>query len=351
LKKAASDRSNRKVEVDYGTGDLSNKKWYDNWDAYKIQGCVCDPGYEGADCSLRQCPRGDNRLTVTEVVNGQVQAKDQGATVQEIIIRQPDVAARMIGEFVLTYTDLYGGKWTTEAIPLSGKTTGQSAAAIAKATKAALEKLPNGVIDGVTVTGVPCGENADLSTTAASGCTGGGANDDATSAQIDAKQMCTTGTSKVIYNGRLGGGYAGYSSDHITALGAVLENAGGTVGQVAGDYGLMGQCVDLVVEFTGDQNSGVQELLEVGIAGCQEEGCAPYYRGVTDADVDGSAAKAIVVHVWDVTTLVPSGNSNKRMHKESAVCSEHGLCDSSSGLCQCFSGYYDEDCNKQTVLV
>ena len=31
---------------------------YDNWDADKIQGCVCDDGFEGFDCSLRSCPKG-----------------------------------------------------------------------------------------------------------------------------------------------------------------------------------------------------------------------------------------------------------------------------------------------------
>ncbi len=31
---------------------------YHNWDADKIQGCVCDPGFEGYDCSLRSCPAG-----------------------------------------------------------------------------------------------------------------------------------------------------------------------------------------------------------------------------------------------------------------------------------------------------
>lgn len=31
---------------------------YNNWDADKITGCVCDPGFSGVDCSLRQCPMG-----------------------------------------------------------------------------------------------------------------------------------------------------------------------------------------------------------------------------------------------------------------------------------------------------
>ena len=33
------------------------------WDAHKIYGCVCDFGYIGYDCSLRQCASGDDPLT------------------------------------------------------------------------------------------------------------------------------------------------------------------------------------------------------------------------------------------------------------------------------------------------
>ncbi|KAF1332621.1 hypothetical protein FI667_g3587, partial [Globisporangium splendens] len=33
------------------------------WDFNKIQGCLCDEGFEGHDCSLRSCPRGDDPRT------------------------------------------------------------------------------------------------------------------------------------------------------------------------------------------------------------------------------------------------------------------------------------------------
>jgi len=36
---------------------------YSLWDADKHQMCVCDSGFEGVDCSLRTCPRGDDPLT------------------------------------------------------------------------------------------------------------------------------------------------------------------------------------------------------------------------------------------------------------------------------------------------
>jgi len=40
-------------------------KYGDVWDANLLYGCVCDEGFFGPDCSLRDCPRGDDPLTGT----------------------------------------------------------------------------------------------------------------------------------------------------------------------------------------------------------------------------------------------------------------------------------------------
>ncbi len=55
---------------------------YSNWEADKVQGCVCDSGFEGYDCSQRSCPRGrdptstlpSGRLYKDEVFRLQCQA-------------------------------------------------------------------------------------------------------------------------------------------------------------------------------------------------------------------------------------------------------------------------------------
>jgi hypothetical protein len=31
---------------------------YNNWEADKLQSCLCDAGWEGYDCSQRTCPKG-----------------------------------------------------------------------------------------------------------------------------------------------------------------------------------------------------------------------------------------------------------------------------------------------------
>jgi hypothetical protein len=33
------------------------------WDSFRIFGCKCDDGYTGVDCSLRECPVGDDPMT------------------------------------------------------------------------------------------------------------------------------------------------------------------------------------------------------------------------------------------------------------------------------------------------
>jgi len=224
-----------KFIVDYSTTAVA----YNTWDKSKIQACVCDPYYEGTDCSLRQCPRGDNILTLGDV-----------PTVQTISIVDGTDSADPVGQITITFTDLYGGVWTTRPIDIA------QADADATAIAAALQALPNQVIESVT-----CARTA-------------------------------------VSNGE-----------------------------------------EIACTFDSAHNAGVQNLMVVNFGGCKRAGCAPIYNGLgTTATENG-----IAVTVADTTTA----NSVK----EAAVCSEHGLCDTETGLCNCFSGYYDEDCSQQTILV
>lgn len=60
------------------------KPWvyYDEWDADKVQGCLCDAGWEGYDCSFRSCPKGrdpfspDKDYVVDEIFTLQCQANN-----------------------------------------------------------------------------------------------------------------------------------------------------------------------------------------------------------------------------------------------------------------------------------
>jgi len=78
--------------------------------------CVCDGYYTGVDCSFRQCPRGDDPLT-TEIECQGVSSGAQSHEVQEITLTADK---QLSGEMTLTYTDAYGQSWTTMPIEVGG---------------------------------------------------------------------------------------------------------------------------------------------------------------------------------------------------------------------------------------
>jgi hypothetical protein len=100
-----------------------------------------------------------------------------------------------------------------------------------------------------------------------------------------------------------------------------------------------GTCI--TVTFTDAANTGAQNLLTVNFKGCNRSGCSPKYSGLTTGD------NGITVTVADSTTF----STTETALKEKSICSEHGLCDSATGLCKCFHGYYNLDCSDQTILV
>ncbi len=51
------------VYTDYYKYFAENQDEYTDWDADMIHGCVCLPGWSGAACDLKECPRGDDPVT------------------------------------------------------------------------------------------------------------------------------------------------------------------------------------------------------------------------------------------------------------------------------------------------
>ncbi|KAJ0408990.1 hypothetical protein P43SY_002869 [Pythium insidiosum] len=92
------------------------------WDRQKIRSCLCDPGFFGFDCSLRECPRGDDPNTYDDTIERQlVQCIATGGT------------------FTLTFRDQ-----TTASIPFNAN---------AAAIKAALEAVVAGLLVDVSIVG------------------------------------------------------------------------------------------------------------------------------------------------------------------------------------------------------
>jgi len=86
------------------------------------------------------------------------------------------------------------------------------------------------------------------------------------------------------------------------------------------------------VTFSDTRTPGDQAALAVDSSGCAINGCQPKHAG-----------KQVTADTIAVTTVTGGTTEN-------SACANRGECDSESGLCQCFKGYYGEACEKQTII-
>ena len=113
---------------------------YNLWDSDKARTCTCDAGWTGFDCASRVCPKGDDPLTVTAVVDT-TSAYTQENEKQTIEIigavasgTTGDGAGNAVtGALGLTFTDQYGYQWDATADHMTALTV--------KANKASLTSI------------------------------------------------------------------------------------------------------------------------------------------------------------------------------------------------------------------
>merc|ERR1712072_1454444 len=136
--------------------------WGNLWSADKFQGCKCDGGWGGNDCSLRQCPRGDDPETQC--------ADEQGNDIQYLTCT--GMKSNTEQYFNLRFTDLLGNRYNTRAIVIHKYPDGKAPTkanqvdnfdttvtppylkAASHSIQTALESLPNFAIPQVEVTTV-----------------------------------------------------------------------------------------------------------------------------------------------------------------------------------------------------
>merc|ERR1711964_409347 len=91
------------------------------WDQMRTQSCKCDRGYSGYDCNSRICPFGDDPTSDC----GENSAGDVQLVVTRSLILTDlglDGDGRVIVDkaseryFTLTFTDMFGGRFTTRPI-------------------------------------------------------------------------------------------------------------------------------------------------------------------------------------------------------------------------------------------
>jgi hypothetical protein len=220
----------------------------------KYQQCHCDAGYQGDDCSLRMCPKGDDPETEC--------ANDLGNDKQKIscaFAKDKDGAgaAELKKAFIyLRFTDQFNGVYDTRPILID---TDKKPAEVANSIQDALEALPNFAIPQIEI-------DVDLANKKA----------------------------------------------------PVID-----------------------VEFTDGHNTGKQPLLVVMDHAACKSGSQPKFEKVTL--VSGANA--------DITCTVTRVPLTNNEYKEHATCSNRGICDQSTGLCNCFDGYFGSACDNVNTYI
>lgn len=124
---------------------VSDPKTFDyrGWDNRKVRGCVCDATFGDVDCSKRMCPYGNDVLDVRDDLTLAVKYQ-----VQEIRIQAIDqIQSMRTKTFALTFKSRLNETFTTYPIVFDDTDLND----FVHDVQLALLKLPNRVIDGVTV--------------------------------------------------------------------------------------------------------------------------------------------------------------------------------------------------------
>ena len=137
-----------------GFSDQAKLFEYDLWDKKKSRKCVCEATYGDIDCSKRLCPFGTDVLdTKDDTWWGLDEQKHQEQTIlfSSLTGDFEDFADKT---FALTFTSQLNETFTTIPIRTSSQTDSSiedSQTDLENDIKLALLRLPNGVIDGVSV--------------------------------------------------------------------------------------------------------------------------------------------------------------------------------------------------------
>jgi len=96
---------NHKVNSNYYSYNYQNDQMADQM---RTQSCVCDRGFTGYDCASRVCPFGDDPTSDC--------GENSAGDVQLIVVKSNKDFSAANQFFTLTFTDMFGGKYTTRPI-------------------------------------------------------------------------------------------------------------------------------------------------------------------------------------------------------------------------------------------
>lgn len=316
---SAVGRNFRIEDYQYGTymtSGVSEAFDYNLWDADKNQACVCDAGYFGPDCAMRDCPRGNDPLTNDPKHCG---GEECTSEVQHAYIGVPDTTTLATAgkdtDFYLEWSDSeeYSGLLSTlrsETFTLKVGLTGDD---YAELLQDAIESFPNGVLNGVTVTCEGMGVNVGGTTPTA----------------LPAHEECTTPL-------------ALHATDDAAIM-FKIDFTNGPQGDVSG--------FQPVMVSIGDSKDDVDRAEAIGLTFADAD---PSTKSLTDPSallgVTYSGGSYQIASTIYTASSGAAAGTNANGNQENSPCSNRGLCDYTTGLCQCFAGYTREDCSVQSAL-
>ena len=291
------------------TGSAATRNQYDFefshlWDSHKTRGCRCDPKYQGLDCSIRMCPRGDfahyfalekapetQAVVITNVftpgTDGTADYDPTGAGDKSFndLGYKTDLniqgnGTELNGEFALTFRSTLNEEYTTGMMDVYNLTE--------TIVEMEINNLPNKVINDATV-------------------------------------VLYRNLSKYNQTHALGAFNRGYRDKY--PFGAKSE---------ASDHGLTWYDTDLVILITynGAMTSGDQYALE-----CRTEFC--------DAGCQPKLAHPLDFKIHSECNVVNNYEESVGVNWE---CSGRGEC-GEDGVCECYEGYTDEYCSTKTAII
>lgn len=297
---------------------------YNFWDGVQSHICKCDDEYTGYDCSEKKCPIGYMSLSDCDTpLDGNTQTITMTVKSNDTItFNDTDEVNALMG--YLQYTDPFGRVWFSDAfnlmnvndvqlfIDITQKDTTNCTGAenpipyTLKGWKNVLNSFPPGTINV---------KDIEIYNYDSNNSNGRGTCISSTIKECNEKPAdITTGTPG--------------SQDYIIRI---------TYGEhQTGSYN------DNIEILTPSKVSAEQKSIEGGFHGLLSDPIPGCLHG---KDTDGKAYKIYkkdyTVDVSISTTIIPPPTK----------CAGNGLCDTLTGLCQCFSGYYGLACTEQEALL